>query len=157
MEKPLVKKTMLTAPVDGKIIALCDVQDDAFASEILGKGCAILPTDGCFHAPISGTISTLFPSRHAIGITSDDGIEVLIHIGLDTVQLNGEGFTALVKQGDHVEQGQPLVNVDLAFVKEKGFCLETPVVITNSAQYLDVLDVAKDTIHAGEDFLHIVK
>ena len=157
IEKPLVKKTMLTAPVDGKIIALCDVQDDAFASEILGKGCAILPTDGCFHAPISGTISTLFPSRHAIGITSDDGIEVLIHIGLDTVQLNGEGFTALVKQGDHVEQGQPLVNVDLAFVKEKGFCLETPVVITNSAQYLDVLDVAKDTIHAGEDFLHIVK
>ena len=157
MEKPLVKKTMLIAPVDGKVIALCDVQDDAFASEILGKGCAILPTDGCFHAPISGTISTLFPSRHAIGITSDDGIEVLIHIGLDTVQLNGEGFTALVKQGDHVEQGQPLVNVDLAFVKEKGFCLETPVVITNSAQYLDVLDVAKDTIHAGEDFLHIVK
>ena len=94
---------------------------------------------------------------HAIGLVSDDGVEILMHIGLDTVQLNGEGFKAFVKQGDHVTKGQKLIEFDMDKIQKAGYCIQTPVIITNSSSYLDVLAEEKKTILHGQTLIHIVK
>lgn len=156
-ETSLMEHVDILAPITGNVIELKDVQDGAFSSEALGKGAAILPEQGVVVSPVDGVITTLFPTKHAIGITSADGVEVLIHVGLDTVQLNGEGFTAFIKQGDSVVQGQELLHFDMELMKEKGYCMETPVIITNSAAYLDVLLKHKGHINRQDSFLHIVK
>lgn len=156
-ETSLMEHVDILAPITGNVIELKDVQDGAFASEALGKGAAILPEQGVVVSPVNGVITTLFPTKHAIGITSVDGVEVLIHVGLDTVQLNGEGFTSFIKQGDNVVQGQELLHFDMELMKEKGYCMETPVIITNSAAYLDVLLKHKGHINRQDSFLHIVK
>lgn len=99
----------------------------------------------------------LFPTLHALGIISDDGVEVLIHIGLDTVQLNGKGFTARVSSGDRVTVGQTLVEFDMEFITGQGDCMETPVLISNTASFLDVLADGKETVDSGESLLHVVR
>ncbi|MGN1390787.1 MAG: glucose PTS transporter subunit IIA, partial [Sharpea porci] len=146
----------IVSPVAGKVINLKELKDAAFAEGALGTGLGILPTDGHFYAPINGTVTTLFPTLHAIGITSDSGVEVLIHIGLDTVQLEGKGFTAHVKQGDHVTVGQPLVDVDFNAVKTAGYETQTPVVITNTRDLLDVLPVGEGNVTAGDEIIKII-
>lgn len=146
----------IVAPVAGKVINLKELKDAAFAEGALGTGLGILPTDGHFYAPVNGTVTTLFPTLHAIGITSDSGVEVLIHIGLDTVQLEGKGFKAHVKQGDHVSVGQPLVDVDLDVVKKAGYETQTPVVITNTRDLLDVLPVGEGNVTAGDEIIKII-
>lgn len=146
----------IVSPVAGKVINLKELKDAAFAEGALGTGLGILPTDGHFYAPVNGTVTTLFPTLHAIGITSDSGVEVLIHIGLDTVQLEGKGFTAHVKQGDHVTVGQPLVDVDLNAVKKAGYETQTPVVITNTRDLLDVLPVGEGNVTAGDEIIKII-
>lgn len=146
----------IVSPVAGKVINLKELKDAAFAEGALGTGLGILPTDGHFYAPVNGTVTTLFPTLHAIGITSDSGVEVLIHIGLDTVQLEGKGFTAHVKQGDHVTVGQPLVDVDLDAVKKAGYETQTPVVITNTRDLLDVLPVGEGNVTAGDEIIKII-
>lgn len=153
----LIHNTNIQSPIKGTIIPLTNVKDSAFSSGILGKGAAILPSEGVVYAPITGTIATLFPTLHAIGIVSDDGIEVLIHVGLDTVQLEGKGFEALVQQGDHVELGQKILNFDMELIQNAGYSIETPVVITNSSNYLDVLCVDQNMIDVNECLLSIVK
>ena len=153
----LMEYVDILAPLSGKVIELDQVQDGAFSSGALGKGAAILPDTGVVVSPVDGVVTTLFPSKHAIGITSDDGVEVLIHVGLDTVQLNGEGFDALIAQGDKVHKGQELLRFNIEFMSEKGYCLETPVIITNSAQYLEVLPKQISEVCANDSFLHIVK
>ena len=102
-------------------------------------------------------LSTLFPTLHAMGIQTDEGVEILIHVGLDTVQLDGEGFEAFVKQGDHVKKGQLLVTFDKEFIESKGYCMETPVIVTNSDDYLDVVEIGKDEIAPGEGLLKVLK
>lgn len=146
----------IVAPVAGKVINLKELKDAAFAEGALGTGLGILPTDGHFYAPVNGTVTTLFPTLHAIGITSDSGVEVLVHIGLDTVQLEGKGFKAHVKQGDHVSVGQPLVDVDLNAVKKAGYETQTPVVITNTRDLLDVLPVGEGNVTAGDEIIKII-
>lgn len=146
----------IVAPVAGKVINLKELKDAAFAEGALGTGLGILPTDGHFYAPVNGTVTTLFPTLHAIGITSDSGVEVLIHIGLDTVQLEGKGFKAHVKQGDHVNVGQPLVDVDLDVVKKAGYETQTPIVITNTRDLLDVLPVGEGNVTAGDEIIKII-
>lgn len=146
----------IVAPVAGKVINLKELKDAAFAEGALGTGLGILPTDGHFYAPVNGTVTTLFPTLHAIGITSDSGVEVLIHIGLDTVQLEGKGFKAHVKQGDHVSVGQPLVDVDLDVVKKAGYETQTPIVITNTRDLLDVLPVGEGNVTAGDEIIKII-
>lgn len=130
---------VIYSPMTGLVKELSQVADAAFSEGLLGTGVAIEPTDKQVVAPFNGVVTTLFPTKHAIGITSDDGLELLIHIGLNTVQLNGEGFTSLVKQGDRVKQGDQLLEVDIEGIQAKGYSLETPIVITNSNDYLDVL------------------
>lgn len=149
-------KDVIASPMNGTIIALGDLKDDAFAKGILGKGLGIMPTDGRVIAPVNGTVTTLFPTLHAIGITADNGIEILIHIGLDTVQLEGKGFHAHVKQGDKVVKGQPLVDVDLDVLEKAGFSIETPIIITNSNDLLDVIETNKKEVHQLDEIITVL-
>lgn len=147
-----VRKEIVTAPVQGAIMPLDTAKDQAFAQGVLGKGVVIHPTVGEVIAPFDGTIMTMFPTKHAIGLVSDNGLELLIHIGLDTVQLNGEFFESFVKQGDKVKRGDKLVTFDIRAIETAGYSVETPVIITNSADYLDIIeaDQATDISHSDE-------
>lgn len=145
------------APVNGKAVSLKEVNDPTFSEEILGKGAAIIPSDGHVVSPVKGTVVTIFDTLHAIGLKSDDGVEVLIHIGLDTVKLNGKYFTARAKSGDRVEIGTPLVDVDIAKVKEAGYDVITPVIISNTFEYGDVLGVEGQNVKAGDNLIKAVK
>lgn len=149
-------KDVVVSPLKGKVIAMSDLKDDAFAQGALGKGVGIIPTDGKVVAPVDGTITTLFPTLHAIGITADSGVEVLIHIGLDTVQLEGKGFKAHVAQGDKIVKGQPLVDVDLKVVEEAGFSIETPVIITNSKDLLDVIETSEKEVNQLDELITVL-
>ncbi len=129
------KDQVIGSPFNGTVKKLADIDDTAFASGALGQGVAIEPAEGKVVSPVSGTISVLFPTNHAIGITSDDGAEILIHVGMDTVQLDGKHFTAHTEQGSHVEKGQLLIEFDGQAIKEAGYPLTTPVVVTNQDQF----------------------
>ena len=146
----------MASPLKGKVIPLNQVKDGAFASEILGKGCAIVPSEGILCSPVDGKVATLFPTLHAVGIVSNDGAEILMHIGLDTVQLEGKGFKAFVAQGDTVKKGQKLIEFDIDQIKAAGYSVETPVVVTNSAQYLDILVQNVDEVERQDHLLSIV-
>ena len=135
----------ILSPMEGTVVALSEVKDQVFASEAMGKGLAILPSVGRVVAPADGIVSSLFNTRHAIGITSEDGAEILIHVGLDTVKLNGEYFTAHVQQGNHVKAGDLLLEFDMDKIKQAGFELITPVIITNSSDY-QLVRVVKDGV-----------
>lgn len=140
----LNKKAEIYAPLKGAVLPLSEVKDDAFSSEALGKGCAIVPVDGEIVSPFDGTVVMLFETKHAVGLTSEDGTEVLIHFGLDTVKLNGEYFTAHVKTGDKVKRGDKLISADLNAIQDKGYDVITPIIITNSNNYLDVVETDQD-------------
>ena len=146
---------VLGAPVSGKAIPLCEVKDATFAEGILGKGAAILPEEGLISAPADGVVSLLCDTRHAVSLRTDSGAEVLIHIGLDTVKLNGQYYTALVKTGDHVKAGAPLIRFDLAAVKAAGYDTVTPVLVTNTEDFGDVLAVTGEHLKAGDAFIKV--
>lgn len=112
-----------------------------FASKAMGEGIAFAPTLGEVVAPASGTVSVLYPTLHAIGLKLDSGVECIIHIGLNTVELNGEGFTAHVKEGQHVEGNDKLVSFDIDFIRSKGYSLITPLVIVNSSKYTSIMSI----------------
>ncbi|WP_207696547.1 PTS system beta-glucoside-specific IIABC component [Enterococcus sp. DIV0212c] len=150
-------KIVLTSPITGTIVPLDKIEDQVFSSGALGKGIAIEPTLGELYAPANGEITTLFPTGHAVGITTEDGAEVLMHIGMDTVEMDGDGFEIEVKQGDKVKQGDLLVKFDIEKIKAAGHPVVTPVVVTNSGDYLDVLDMEQTDVLHGEDFLAIVR
>lgn len=122
------------APIDGKILSITEVPDEVFSQKMMGDGFAIEPANGEVVSPVNGTITTLFPTKHAIGITADNGREILVHFGIDTVNLQGEGIEALVKQGDAIKAGQPLLRVDLAQVRGKVPSVITPIIFTNLAE-----------------------
>jgi PTS system beta-glucosides-specific IIC component len=140
----------LGAPVSGAVVPLAEVKDKVFASGALGKGIGIVPSSGKVYAPFAGTVVTAFPTGHAFGIKSADGVEVLIHIGIDTVQLEGKGFTAAVTQGQTVEAGDLLATVDLDAVKAAGYDTTTIVVITNTAQFAAVLPAEGHQVAHGD-------
>lgn len=152
----LLEDIAICSPLKGDVLELAQVEDAAFSAGILGKGCAIIPAEGEVYAPVDGILTTLFPTKHALGITSDDGVEVLIHIGLNTVQLNGEGFTAHVQQGARVSRGQHLLSFDLADLKDKGYCLQTPVIITNTNNYLEILSTMQKEVMQDDVLLHVM-
>lgn len=145
------------APVDGDVVMLSDVSDQAFAGGAVGRGVAIIPSNGYFVSPVKGEVVMVFETKHAVGVKSDEGAEVLIHVGIDTVQLEGKYFDALVKQGDRVEVGTPLLNVDIESIKNAGYDIVTPVVITNTLEYSDVLNVTKGATLKGKPILKGVK
>lgn len=132
------KSEDIGSPIAGEVVALTEVPDQVFASESMGKGVGIVPTHGRAVSPVNGIVTTLFKTKHAIGITSDNGAEILIHIGMDTVQLDGQHFTAHVKQGDKVSMGDLLLEFDLEKIKAAGFQVVTPVIITNSSEYSQI-------------------
>ncbi|GAA0485943.1 PTS glucose transporter subunit IIA [Salinibacillus aidingensis] len=142
------KLVNLMSPISGKIISIEDVPDEMFSQKMMGDGLAIEPSEGIVAAPIVGEIVQFFPTKHAVGIRSDNGLEILIHIGLETVSMKGEGFESFVEQGDRVEAGQKLVTFDLDAVKEKADSIISPIIITNS-DMVDSLTKTKDT-HATQ-------
>ena len=150
----LEEETIL-APIKGEVKPIEESSDAAFASGALGKGVVILPEEGKVYAPVTGTVTVLFPSLHAIGITSDAGVELLIHIGINTVQLNGEGFTAHIKQGNQIKQGQLLVEFDMNKIKEAGYSLETPVLVTNYADLKEVKNTNASSVQLQETLIEV--
>ena len=125
--------TRVLSPMSGKVIALSETEDPIFSGKVVGDGVAVIPGDGEVVAPISGGVSLIADGKHSYGITGFDGIEVLVHIGIDTVKLKGECFKPLVKVGQRVEAGQPICSVDIATIRERGYDATTPVVITSSS------------------------
>lgn len=146
-------RELIKAPIKGEIMPLNTIEDEAFSLGILGKGIAILPEEGKVFSPVDGTVTTLFPTLHAIGLTGDNGLQVLIHIGMDTVQLGGEGFIAHVKQDEHVKKGQLLLEFDIDLIKEHGFSIITPVVITNSNDLVSVEETKAKKVAINDDLL----
>ena len=142
-------------PVEGFSMPLDRLPDEIFASETLGKGCGIEPSGNTVYAPFNGTVTQVAETKHAIGMESTDGIEVLIHIGMDTVEMNGKGFTALVKQGDSVKAGTPLLKIDLKAIKTAGHPIETAVVVTNSDEFSNVMLTRAGNIELGEPLLTV--
>ncbi|EMF0091002.1 PTS glucose transporter subunit IIA [Enterococcus hirae] len=147
----------LKSPLSGKVLPLSDVPDKVFSSGAMGKGLAIDPEKGELIAPADGEITTIFPTGHAVGLTTKDGIEILMHIGMDTVELEGQGFETFVKQGDQVKAGDLLVQFDIEAIKAAGYSVITPIVITNTEHFADVLELNQEELIASEDFLAIVK
>lgn len=146
----VVPTEALAAPVAGKVVPLAKVEDEIFSSEMLGKGIAILPEENIVKSPVKGEIVTIFDTQHAIGLKTDDDVEVLIHIGIDTVNLKGQHFKALAKVGDRVEVGTPIMEVDFAAVKEAGYDIITPVIVTNSAAFKNILGTDQEHATSGD-------
>ena len=152
-----VESGVVYAPIKGKAIALEEVNDGVFSAGMLGKGIGIEPAEGRAVSPVNGTVSVVFDTKHAIGITSDEGIEVLIHIGLDTVQLNGEPFNVHVKVGDKVKVGDLLAEFDMDKIKEAGYKTVTPIIISNTDAYSDVKVLANGDIDEKAEMLRVEK
>lgn len=143
------------APVKGQLIPLTDVNDPTFASGAMGKGAAIIPSEGIITSPINGKIVTIFNTKHAIDLVDENGVEVLIHVGLDTVQLNGKYFELLNEVGNEVKVGDPIVKFDLEKIKAEGYDVVTPVIITNTNDYLDVISEEAKPIAAADKLLTV--
>ena len=143
------------APMTGTVLALENVPDSTFASGLLGKGVAIIPSEGKVIAPFNGEVASIFQTKHAIGLESDSGIELLIHVGIDTVKLDGVPFTAHVKEGDKVQAGDLLLTFDRQAILDAGYDLATPIIISNSDDYPDLEIVAGSAVSAGQPLLSI--
>lgn len=152
------KKTnvSISAPIKGNVVALADVKDEVFSSESMGKGIAIEPEEGKVYAPADGVISTFFPTGHAIGITTDSGAEILIHVGMDTVEMNGDGFEPQKSQGDKVKKGDLLLKFNIDKIKAAGHPVTTPVIITNSDDYADVIPTNAPKVDSGDELIQII-
>lgn len=145
--------TQVFAPVSGSIVALSDVPDDIFSLGAMGDGLAIEPTDNKIYAPFSGTVSAVLDSKHAVGLTSIKGVELLIHIGRDTVNLQGEGFTCFVKQDQKVEKGDLLLEFDREKIEAAGYPVTTIVVVPNSTELKKVILTEKETVTLDDTLL----
>ncbi|MDO4308655.1 MAG: beta-glucoside-specific PTS transporter subunit IIABC [Eubacteriales bacterium] len=156
IETSEAKDAKIKLPVNGKVIPLSEVKDEMFAQEALGKGAAVVPADGKICAPCDGVVTAVYPTGHAIGITSKEGAEVLIHVGMDTVTLDGKGFKVHAKEGQAVRCGELLIEADLNVIKAAGFDITTPVVITNTDDYAEVKMAGAGQKRAGDVIIHCV-
>lgn len=152
---PAAKDTVLSACLNGTVVPLADVKDEAFASGVLGNGIAIEPADGELVAPADGEISSTFETHHAVGMTTADGAELLMHIGIDTVKLGGKHFTYLVNEGDKVKKGQPLIRFELEAIKAEGYPVTTPVIVCNTDDYAAVEAKASGTVKQSDALLEL--
>ena len=151
------QENVVDAPLNGKAIPLADVPDETFAKGVLGLGAAIEPHEGKVVAPADGTVETIFDTKHAIGLALNNGAEILIHVGINTVELGGEGYQAFVQEGDTVKKGQTLITFDMDFIKSKGYNLVTPVIVTNADDYAKVELKAAGAVNAGDALLALTK
>ncbi|AKP76620.1 EIIBCA-Bgl [Priestia megaterium Q3] len=150
-----VGSLQVMSPIEGEVVPLSEVNDDVFSSGLLGKGVAIVPNKGEVFAPFSGEIVTFLESKHAIGLKGDNGVELLIHVGIDTVTLKGQHFESYVSQGDRVEAGDKMLEFDMEAIKAKGFELVTPVIVTNDKQFSEVELAEPASTHKGEMILSL--
>lgn len=150
------KSEALVSPLKGDVIALSEVKDEAFSTGALGQGLAIVPSEGKLYAPCDGEITTFFPTGHAIGITTEKGAEILMHVGMDTVKLDGDGFTPKKQQGDKVKKGELLLEFDIEKIKEAGLETTTPVIITNSDDYSDVAVTEPKAVNPGDEIVNLL-
>jgi len=141
------------SPINGEVLPLSAIKDEAFASGALGKGVAIEPSEGKVYSPVDGTVTALFPTNHAIGITSDNGSEILIHVGMDTVELNGKHFSAHVSHGTRVKKGQLLIDFELNEIKNAGYVVSTPVIVTNQGDFELITPTEQKQITVGEQLI----
>ncbi len=148
------KPLEVVSPMDGSLVALESINDDVFSKKLVGDGVAIIPSSRIVTAPINGVITRIFPTKHAFMITSPNGIEVMVHVGLDTVELNGEGFTCLVKEGESVNQASVILEVDFEFIKSKGKDIITPIIITSNKD-IEIEKHKVGTIREGESLLKV--
>ncbi len=155
--KQNVTSKVIESPLNGEVIKLADISDSAFASGALGKGVAIKPSEGKLISPLAGTVSALFDTQHAIGIVTEHGAELLVHIGMDTVQLEGKFFNAHVAQGDKIEKGQLLIEFDIEAIEKAGYDIFTPVVITNFDQYTSIETAEEGKIQVGKPIIFLDK
>ncbi|MEA9391872.1 PTS beta-glucoside transporter subunit IIABC [Acerihabitans sp. TG2] len=155
--EPMLRRQLISSPLDGELSPLSAMTDPTFSSGLLGKGVAIIPSAGRVVSPVDGTVASLFKTHHAIGLESEEGIELLIHVGIDTVKLDGQYFTAHVSVGETVRKGDLLIEFDLPAIVAAGFDITTPVLITNSDCFMDVLPVTDEHIVAGLPLLTIIR
>lgn len=148
---------MVYSPLTGKVIPLEQVPDDVFAGKVLGDGIAAEPTEGRLTAPFDGKVDNVFDTKHAIRLVSDDGMEVLLHVGIDTVSLGGACFTAHVKDGDTVRNGDLLLEFDIEGIKKKGLQTITPVLITNMDDVASIIPQKDGKVRCGEELLRVEK
>ena len=149
-----MKSEVLVSPLTGEIKSIEQAADPSFASKALGSGLVIVPEKGEMVSPVTGTVETVFPSGHASA--SDTGIEVLIHIGIDTVELEGQGFNPLVEKGQSVVQREKILEVDLEKVSEAGYSIESFVTVTNSDQFLDVLSQQEGHVKLNDKVMTVI-
>ena len=155
---PLADLVEIASPLSGQVKELSQATDPVFAQGVMGQGVLIEPSQGDLLAPVDGVVSVLFPTKHAVGIVSDQGVEMLMHIGMDTVNLEGKGFTAHVSQGDRVKAGDKLISFDIDLIKDAGYVTETPVIITNQDQYqADALGSLPRQIAVGDALMTATK
>lgn len=146
----------ISSPMRGEVISLTEVKDETFSSGMLGQGLAVIPSEGAVYAPFDGEVTTIFPTLHAIGLTDKTGtVELLIHIGMDTVELNGEGYRAFCKSGDKVKKGDKLIGFDIDLLKEKGYDVTTPVIIANSQDFAEIRTLKEGKTIPGESVLYL--
>ena len=154
-EKTEMKGSVLGAHINGEAIPLSEVKDEAFASGALGEGVAIEPSEGKLFAPADGTIETVFTTKHAVGMTTDEGTELLLHIGIDTVRLEGRHFEAYVEPDQHVKKGDLLVTFDIPAIRAEGYLCTTPMIVCNTDDYNEVKQLAGGSVRAGDDLLSV--
>lgn len=151
------KQFPIYSPLKGKILELSKVSDQTFSTGCMGDGIAIIPSEGKLFSPVRGKVLSIFPTKHAICIQSDEGIEILIHVGIDTVMLQGNGFKILTNSGDTIDVGAPLLEFDLNLIKSSDYKTTTLVIITNSSEYSEVIYSKEDNIDVSDLLLKVVK
>ena len=156
-EKDNPDDAVLYSISEGTAILLSQVNDATFASEVLGKGIAVIPSKGEVVAPCDATVETVFDTKHAVGLSTENGMELLVHIGINTVELEGKYYTAHVKAGDHVKKGQLLISFDMDKIKDAGYDMTTPLIVTNSDDYKDVKILQEGSVTPSDKVLEIVK
>ena len=157
LKKKQSKNEIIAAPISGKTIASSEIPDDTFAEEMLGKGIAIVPTDGRVYSPVDGSLTFVPKSKHAVSITSSEGTEILIHFGIDTVSLDGVPFDIKVEQGSDIKKGDLLMEVNIQAILDAGLSTITPVIICNSDDFKDVIKKADIDVAVGDDIMEIVR
>lgn len=151
------KKIQIGSPCQGEVIALNTVNDPTFAQEMIGKGIAVKPTDGKIYSPVNGTVSMIFPTLHAVGLQSEEGVELLVHVGIDTVNLKGEGFKGHVQMGDTVKMGDLLLEADLDAIKNAGYDTVIPVVVTNTPDFKSIEGGTGKSVQPKDTIMEIEK
>ncbi|TDX51378.1 PTS sugar transporter subunit IIA [Orenia marismortui] len=151
------KAVTLTSPLTGKVLDLSKVPDEVFSNKMVGDGVAIEPTDGVLVSPVKGTIKQIFPTKHAVGIETDEGVEILMHIGINTVELSGEGFEKLAEVGSKVKVGDKLIKFDLDYIEENATSIITPILITNMDDIKGIDRLSDGEVKLGENELLKVK